>query len=77
MDMLLRKHEVRSIPAALGYVIHVECGRIWLTRSKDRHDYILKPAENIILDKGESAVIEALKDSSITIKTIGRTPRDL
>jgi hypothetical protein len=71
MAMLL-KNEIKVLPAASGYVIHVECGCIWLTRSKDRHDYILKRSDKIILDKHESAVIEALKDSCLTIKTFKR-----
>lgn len=72
MAILLKKHEVISIAAAQRNDMCVHSGCIWMTRSKDRQDYILQRTEKIILDNGESAVIEALKDSCITIKNRGR-----
>jgi hypothetical protein len=71
MAILLKKNEVLSLPAASGYDMRVYSGCIWMTCSIDRQDYILKRTDKIILNNGESAVIEALKDSCITIKSKG------
>lgn len=68
--ILLKKHEVISIPAALRNDMRVHSGCIWLTRSRDRQDYILRRTEKVVLDKGETAIVEALKDSCITIKSV-------
>lgn len=70
MAILLKKHEVLTIPAAQGNDMRVHSGCIWMTRSKDRQDYILKRTEKVILAKGETAIVEALKDSCITIKSV-------
>ncbi len=72
MAILLKKHEVISIPAAQRNDMSVHSGCIWMTRSKDCQDYILKRTERVILGKGESAIVEALRDSCITIKRVNQ-----
>lgn len=72
MDIRLRKDEVISLPAAAGFHVQVECGCVWLTRSRDRQDYILRKTETVDLDRGESAVLEALKDSCVLVESFGK-----
>lgn len=72
MAILLKKNEVLSIPAALSSDMSVHSGCIWMTRSKDCQDYILKRTDRVILGRGEFAIVEALRDSCITIKRVDR-----
>lgn len=71
MAILLKKNEVLSIPAAERNDMSVHSGCIWMTRSRDCQDYILKRSEKVMLGRGESAIVEALRDSCITIKSRG------
>ncbi|BCS52795.1 DUF2917 domain-containing protein [Geobacter sp. SVR] len=68
MEYVLGKGEVISVAASAGnQTIQVVAGEIWLTRSGDSRDYILRRANRFSIAPAESVVLEALEEASFTL----------
>ncbi len=50
-----------------GATIVVEKGLVWLTKSKDLQDYMLRPGHSVVVNSRASVLIEALSDADVTI----------
>jgi hypothetical protein len=46
-----------------SYVIHVDSGTLWLTRTGDRVDHVLGPGESLRLSRRVRVVVEAMDDA--------------
>ncbi len=52
-----------------GATIRVESGLVWLTKSKDMQDYMLRPGHSVIVCNRANVLIEALSEADVTILT--------
>jgi hypothetical protein len=50
-----------------GMTIRVESGLVWMTKSKDLQDYMLRPGSTIEMSRDANVLIEALSDADVTI----------
>ena len=50
-----------------GATIRVENGLVWLTKSKDMQDYMLRPGRSVVVGRNSNVLIEALSDADVTI----------
>lgn len=50
-----------------GMTVRCEDGLVWLTKSKDLQDYMLRPGTSMVVGKRANILIEALSDADVTI----------
>ena len=50
-----------------GATIRVESGLVWLTKSRDLQDYMLRAGHSVVVGKRANVLIEALSDADVTI----------
>lgn len=50
-----------------GATIRVEKGLVWLTKSKDLQDYMLRPGHSVVVSRHANVLIEALSDAEVTV----------
>lgn len=50
-----------------GMTIRVESGLVWLTKSHDLQDYMLRPGHSLVVDDRTNVLIEALSEADVTI----------
>ena len=50
-----------------GATIRVESGLVWLTKSRDLQDYMLRPGHTVVVSKRANVLIEALSEADVTI----------
>lgn len=50
-----------------GMTVRCEDGLIWLTKSRDPQDYMLRPGHSMVIGKRSNVLIEALSEADVTI----------
>lgn len=50
-----------------GTTVLCEKGILWLTKSDDYTDYMLKPGDKLVVNKQSNILIEALSDARVSI----------
>jgi hypothetical protein len=50
-----------------GMTVRCENGLVWLTKSRDLQDYMLRPGVSMVVGKRTDVLIEALSDADVTI----------
>ena len=50
-----------------GMTVRCESGLVWLTKSSDLQDYMLRPGASMIVGKRANVLIEALSDADVSI----------
>lgn len=58
-------HRVNRIKP--GMTVRCERGLVWLTKSSDLRDYMLRPGNSMVLPKRANVLIEALSDADVSI----------
>lgn len=50
-----------------GMTVRCEGGLVWLTKSRDLQDYMLRPGRSLVVSKRADVLIEALSEADVTI----------
>jgi hypothetical protein len=50
-----------------GMTVRCEEGLVWLTKSSDMRDYMLRPGASMVVGKRADVLIEALDEADVTI----------
>lgn len=50
-----------------GMTVRCEDGLVWLTKSSDLRDYMLRPGHSMVVSKRADVLIEALSEAEVTI----------
>jgi len=50
-----------------GMTVACEQGLVWLTKSHDLQDYMLRPGKSMVVGKRADVLIEALSDAEVSI----------
>ena len=50
-----------------GMTVRCEDGLVWLTKSRDLQDYMLRPGTSMVVGKRANILIEALSEAEVTI----------
>jgi hypothetical protein len=64
---LPRRSFHRAIKTQPGTTVVCEQGILWLTQSEDFKDYLLKPGEQMVIEKKSNVLIEALSAARVSI----------
>jgi len=64
----LPRHSLHSaLKAQPGTTVVCEQGILWLTKSEDIKDYVLRPGEKLVIDKKSNVLIEAMSTARVSI----------
>jgi hypothetical protein len=66
----LSPREALSLPDVRGATLRVTHGTLWLTQERDRHDIVLRPGDNWVVESNGNTVVEAQNDAMFCI--VGR-----
>ena len=55
----LAPREAITLPDVRGATLRVTQGTLWLTEERDRHDIVLRPGDNWLVESNGSTVVEA------------------
>lgn len=68
MKYLLGKGELLAFKAGADIeAVTVNSGEAWVTNAEDRRDYCLRPGDRLPLRKGQRVVVEALRQTELTV----------
>ncbi|MFL6565014.1 MAG: DUF2917 domain-containing protein [Burkholderiales bacterium] len=65
--LVLARGEAVPVRGGLGRTVRAHSGRVWLTEENGSEDVVLEPGESFRLARSGLAVVEALRDASISI----------
>ena len=66
----LGNREAITLPGVRGATLRVTQGTLWLTQERDRHDVVLRPGDNFVVESDGNTVVEAQNDTVFCI--VGR-----
>lgn len=64
---LPRRSFHRALKAQPGTTVVCEQGILWLTQSNDYKDYMLKAGEQVVINKTNNVLIEAMSEARVSI----------
>jgi hypothetical protein len=62
--------EALTLQDVRGATLRVTRGMIWLTQENDRHDVVLRPGDNWVVERDGATVLEAQDDTIVCV--VGR-----
>ena len=71
----LHAREAITLPRVGGVTLRVTQGVLWLTEEKDRHDVVLRPGDNWLVESDGDTVVEAQNDAVFCV--VGRKAASL
>ena len=71
----LTAREAITLPHVGGATLRVTQGVLWLTEENDRHDVVLQPGDNWLVESDGNTVVEAQNDTVFCI--VGRKAAEL
>jgi len=66
----LAHREAITLPGMRGATLRVTQGTLWLTEERDRHDVVLRPGDNFVVESDGNTVVEAQNDAVFCV--VGR-----
>ena len=66
----LSDREAITLPDVRGATLRVTQGTLWLTQERDRHDIVLRPGDNWLIECDGNTVVEAQNDAVFCV--VGR-----
>lgn len=66
----LAPREAITLPRVRGATLRVTQGTLWLTEERDRHDIVLRPGDNWVVESDGDTVVEA-QDAAV-FRVVGR-----
>jgi hypothetical protein len=66
----LGHREAITLPDVRGATLRVTRGTLWLTEERDRHDIVLRPGDNWVVESDGNTVVEAQNDAVFCV--VGR-----
>jgi DUF2917 family protein len=66
----LATREAITLRDVRGATVRIAQGTLWLTQERDRHDVVLRPGDNWVVESNGNTVVEAQNDATFTI--VGR-----
>uniref|UniRef100_C6E016 DUF2917 domain-containing protein n=1 Tax=Geobacter sp. (strain M21) TaxID=443144 RepID=C6E016_GEOSM len=68
MKYLLGKGELLAFKAGADIeAVTVDSGEAWVTNSEDARDYCLRQGDRLPVGKGQTVVVEALRQTELTV----------
>jgi len=71
----LPAREAITLPRVGGTTLRVTQGVVWLTEENDRHDVVLRPGDNWLVESDGDTVVEAQNDAMFCV--VGRKAASL
>lgn len=71
--LCLKPNQLLKVRGGIGHAIVCHSGSLWVTQHRDERDIVLGAGESFALDRKGLALVQALKQSAVSIAPPART----